>query len=213
MSGESLLLRFVTVLPILLVSLVLHELAHGWVAARLGDPTARQAGRLTLNPLRHLDLWGTVVLVVTFLGSGGGFLFGWAKPVPVSPWLFRDPQRGMMLVGAAGPASNVLLALLSAALVWLTYGWSLFLAEMLMLSFVLNVVLGALNLLPIPPLDGSRVVGGLLPRGLYERWLGLDRYGSFVFTGLILILIAAPGVFHATIGVVVGWSFRLLPGG
>lgn len=119
----------------------------------------------------------------------------------------------MMLVGAAGPASNILLALLSAALVWLTCGWSLFLAEMFVLTFVLNVVLATLNLVPVPPLDGSRVVGGLLPRGVYEWWLSLDRYGNFVFTGLILILIAMPGAFHATIGAVVEWSFRLLPGG
>ena len=107
---DALLLRFLVTLPLLLVSLVLHELAHGWVAARLGDPTPRLYGRLTLNPLRHLDPWGTAMLVLTFIGSGGSFFFGWAKPVPISPWQFKHPQRGMMWVGLAGPAANALLA-------------------------------------------------------------------------------------------------------
>ncbi len=164
MTGNDLFLRFLVTLPLLLLSLVVHELAHGWVAWKLGDPTAKLHGRLTLNPLRQLDVWGTVALVVTFVGSGGSFFFGWAKPVPISPWHFKDPQRGMMLVGAAGPAANFALALVAAGLVWLTYTWSLFAAQALALAFLLNVVLGVINLIPVPPLDGSRVVGGFLPR-------------------------------------------------
>jgi Zn-dependent protease len=211
-TSDEALLRFVVTLPLLLVSLVVHELAHGWVAWKLGDPTAKEHGRLTLNPLNHLDVWGTAALVVTFLGSGGSFFFGWAKPVPISPWRFRDPQRGMMLVGAVGPAANFALALVAAGLVWLTYTWSLFLAQALALAFVLNMVLGTLNLVPIPPLDGSRVVGGFLPRRLYARWLDLDRYGNYVFIGLLVIMVAAPQIFDATIGAVLTWSFGLLPG-
>jgi Zn-dependent protease len=206
-------LRFLVTLPLLLVSLVAHELAHGWVAWKLGDPTAKLHGRLTLNPLKHLDVWGTIALVVTFIGSGGTFFFGWAKPVPISPWHFKDPQRGMMVVGAAGPAANFALALVAAGLVWLTYTWSLFAAQALALAFVLNVVLGVLNLVPIPPLDGSRVVGGLLPRDLYLRWVDLDRYGNYVFLGLLVVMLAAPQVFQATIGRVLDWSYALLPGG
>ena len=213
MTENVLLVRFVITLPLLLVSLVIHELAHGWVAWKLGDPTAKQHGRLTLNPVRHLDVWGSIMLVVTFLGSGGTFFFGWAKPVPISPWHFKDPQRGMMLVGLAGPVANVALALVAAGLVWLTYSSSLFVAQALALAFVLNVVLGALNLVPIPPLDGSRVVGGLLPRDLYLRWAALDRYGNYVFLGLVVLMLAVPQVFGATIGAVLQWSFRLLPGG
>lgn len=213
MSGNGLFLRFVVTLPLLLVSLVLHELAHGWVAWKLGDPTAKEHGRLTLNPLKHLDLWGSLILVLSFIGSGGSFFFGWAKPVPISPWRFKDPQRGMMLVGAAGPLMNYGLALLAAGAVWLTYTWSLFLAEALALAFVLNVVLGTLNLVPIPPLDGSRVLGGFLPKTVYPRWLALDRYGTYVFLAIVVIMLAAPQVFQATIGAVLNWSYHLLPGG
>jgi Zn-dependent protease len=212
-TGNDLFLRFIVTLPLLLVSLVMHELAHGWAAWKLGDPTAKLHGRLTLNPLKHLDVWGTIALVVTFVGSGGSFFFGWAKPVPISPWHFKDPQRGMMLVGAAGPVANFALALISAGLVWLTYTWSLFAAQALALAFLLNIVLGVLNLIPIPPLDGSRVVGGFLPRDLYLRWVDLDRYGNYVFMGLLVVMLAAPQVFQATIGRVLDWSYALLPGG
>jgi Zn-dependent protease len=213
LTDNGLVVQFLIISPLLLVSLVLHELAHGWVAWKLGDPTAKAHGRLTLNPVKHLDMWGTVALVVTFVGSGGSFFFGWAKPVPVDPRHFKDPQRGMMLVGAAGPAANFAVALIAAGLVWLTYTWSLFAAQTLALAFVLNVVLGVINLIPIPPLDGSRVVGGFLPRDLYVRWVDLDRYGNYVFMGLLVVMLAAPQVFQATIGRVLDWAFLLLPGG
>jgi len=212
-TESSLLLEFLVTLPLLLVSLVLHELAHGWAAWKLGDPTAKSLGRLSPNPLRHLDTWGTAALVVTFLGSGGSFFFGWAKPVPVDPRCFKDPQRGMMLVGAAGPLTNLALALIAAGLVWMTYTWSLFLAQAFALLYVLNIVLAVLNLLPIPPLDGSRVVGGFLTRSQYRSWVALDRYGNYVFIILLLVILLAPEVFEATIGRVLDWSFMLLPGG
>jgi Zn-dependent protease len=213
MTDNSLIIQFLIISPLLLVSLVLHELAHGWVAWKLGDPTAKLHGRLTLNPIKHLDTWGTVMLAITFLGSGGRFFFGWAKPVPVDPRYFKDPQRGMMLVGAAGPLTNYLLALVAAGLIWLTYTWSLWLAQTLYILFALNVILGTINLIPIPPLDGSRVLGGFLPREAYARWVTYDRYGNFVFMGLFVVMIAFPRVFDSTIGVVLAWSFRLLPGG
>jgi Zn-dependent protease len=213
MSDSDLLLQFAVTLPLLLISLVVHELAHGFAASWLGDQTARREGRLTINPLVQLDTWGTIALVVTFIGSGGSFFFGWAKPVPVDPRNFADPQRGMMLVGAAGPMANFCLALIAAGLVWLTYSWNAFVAQALALTFLLNVVLGVLNLLPIPPLDGSRVLGGLLPRSLYARWMDLDRFGNYVFMGLLVVMLAAPQVFGATIGVVLDWSYGLLPGG
>ena len=213
MTDNSLVVQFLIISPLLLVSLVLHELAHGWVAWKLGDPTAKELGRLTLNPIKHLDTWGTIMLAVTFIGSQGSFFFGWAKPVPVDPRHFRDPQRGMMLVGAAGPAANFALALVAAGLIWLTYTWSPFLADALFMLFVLNVILMAINLVPIPPLDGSRVLGGFLPRDVYLRWVDLDRYGNYVFMGLLVVMLAAPQVFQSTIGRVLDWSYALLPGG
>ena len=213
MTGNSLIVQFLIISPLLLVSLVLHELAHGWVAWKLGDPTAKLHGRLTLNPLKHLDTWGTVMLAVTFLGSGGRFFFGWAKPVPISPWHFKDPQRGMMLVGAAGPLTNYLLAIVAAGLIWLTYTWSPWLEQTLFILFALNVILGTINLIPIPPLDGSRVLGGFLPREAYARWVTYDRYGNYVFLGLFVVMVAFPAVFSDTIGAVLDWAYLLLPGG
>ena len=213
MSGNGLFVQFLLISPLLLISLVLHELAHGWAAWKLGDPTAKAMGRLTLNPVKHLDTWGTVMLAVSFLGSGGRFFFGWAKPVPVDPRHFKDGQRGMMLVGAAGPITNYLMALVAAGLIWVTYTWSMWLAQTLYILFALNVILGTLNLIPIPPLDGSRVLGGLLPKEAYARWVTYDRYGNFVFMGLFVVMIAFPVVFDSTIGAVLTWSFRLLPGG
>ena len=213
MTDNSLFVQFLIISPLLIVSLVLHELAHGWVAWRLGDPTAKLHGRLTLNPLKHLSTWGTVMLAVTFLGSRGSFFFGWAKPVPVDPRYFKDQQRGMMLVSAAGPLTNYLLALVAAGLIWLTYTWSMWLAQTLYILFVLNVIFGTINLIPIPPLDGSRVLGGFLPRETYARWVDLDRYGPYVFMGLLVVMLAAPQVFESTIGRVLDWSYALLPGG
>ena len=213
MTGNGLIVQFLIISPLLLVSLVLHELAHGWVAWKLGDPTAKAHGRLTLNPLKHLDTWGTVMLAVSFLGSGGRFFFGWAKPVPVDPRHFKDGQRGMMLVGAAGPITNYLMALVAAGLIWVTYTWSMWLAQTLYILFALNVILGTLNLIPIPPLDGSRVLGGFLPREQWARWMQLDRWGNYVFLGLFVVLVAFPAVFDATFGAVLGLAYHLLPGG
>ena len=212
MTDSSLLIRFLIISPLLLLSLVLHELAHGWVAYLLGDPTAKAHGRLTLNPIKHLDTWGTIMLAVTFLGSGGSFFFGWAKPVPVDPRFFKDGQRGMAWVGAAGPLTNFALALISIGLIWATYQSSLFVAQLFYMLMVLNAILGTLNLIPIPPLDGSRVVGGFLPREAYKHWAALDRYGNFVFIGLFLVMIAVPQFYDATFGAVIGLLNNLLPG-
>ena len=185
MTGNGLFVQFLIVSPLLLVSLVLHELAHGWVAWKLGDPTAKTHGRLTLNPIAHLDLWGTAMLAITFLGSGGRFFFGYAKPVPVDPRYFKDGQRGMMWVGLAGPATNFAVALVAAGLIWLTYTWSIWLAQALYMLFVLNVILGTINLIPIPPLDGSRIVLGLLPPRLARSYLSVERFGFLIVFGLL----------------------------
>ncbi len=207
------------ILPVLLASLVLHEMAHGLVADALGDPTPRAMGRLTLNPLPHLDLFGTLMLVVTAAAatvSGQAFIFGWAKPVPVDARHFRSPQRGMMLVGAAGPLTNFAIAVIASQLMRLSGDSSSLLYIVAFYLYVLNLFLGFLNLIPIPPLDGSRVLGGLLPASLYPAWLALDRYGSFVFLLLFLVIYARPGalsavftpLFHAASSVLLpGWQF------
>jgi Zn-dependent protease len=175
---------FLYLVPFLVVSLVLHELAHALAATWLGDPTPRDDGRLTLNPVVHLDPLGTLMFVLTALVSD--FIFGWAKPVMVQPRHFRRPQLDMALVAVAGPATNLVLALACAWAV-LNLDLSLRVDEVLERAFQVNIVLGIFNLIPIPPLDGSRIVGAILPRGLYVRWSQLDQVGMLALFGLIFI--------------------------
>jgi Zn-dependent protease len=175
---------FLYLAPLLLVSLVLHELAHALVATRLGDPTPREQGRLTLNPLPHLDPLGTTMFVLTAFASS--FIFGWARPVIVQPRYFRRPKLDMALVALAGPATNFLLALACAA--YLVHGdptGGTF--EVVARAYEVNIVLGIFNLIPIPPLDGSRIAGALLPQGLYARWSSLDQVGILALFGVIFI--------------------------
>ncbi len=188
-------------LPVLLISMMAHEVAHGYVAFRLGDPTAKEHGRLSVNPLKHLDPLGTAMFVITYLS--GSFIFGWAKPVPVNSYYFRDQQRGMLIVGLAGPMTNFVLAVSIALILNLLHGTGSELLDLrggslvletLFLAYQVNVVLGIFNLIPIPPLDGSRVLGGFLPKELYLRWLELDRYGMFL---LLLVFIVFRGPFFA----------------
>ena len=181
-----------------IIAITLHEAAHGYAALALGDPTAKNQGRVSLNPLRHVDDVGTLilpgVLILSQVLTIGrvAFLFGWAKPVPVSPWLFRDPRRGMMVVAAAGPAMNFLLAWLGAlclhgaALVPNQPG--LLLDGFLEFFILSNLVLGLFNLLPIPPLDGGRIVAGLLPERMAEAYGRVERLGIFVVLAVVFLL-------------------------
>jgi Zn-dependent protease len=173
-------------IPILLLSMAAHELAHGWIAYGMGDPTAKRAGRLSFNPIKHLDPFGTAMFFITYIG--GGWLFGWAKPIPVSPYHFRNRQRGMAIVGAAGPITNFIIAIILILVVNWTqpepYGRVF---EILFLAFQVNIVLGLFNLIPIPPLDGSRVLGAFLPRNAYEKWIEVDRYGMLIVLVVIIM--------------------------
>ncbi|MEK6711368.1 MAG: site-2 protease family protein [Nitrospinota bacterium] len=178
-------------LPAILLALTLHEVAHGWVADRLGDPTARLLGRLSLNPLVHLDPMGTLAFA---LSMAAGMGFGWAKPVPVDPRNLRRPRRDMMWVALAGPAVNFALAILSAVLFVLARRWRLdagFVGEpaalMLQASFSINTALAAFNLIPILPFDGGRILAGLLPLRLAWPYSRSEPYGFFVVLGLILL--------------------------
>ena len=173
---------------ILFFSVILHEVAHGYAALSLGDPTARAAGRLTLNPIKHMDLWGTVVLPLFLILVRSPFLVGWAKPVPVNPYLMRDPKRGMMLVGAAGPLANIALILLSAlALRALPFSAPPILFDLFKYCCAINIILALFNLVPVPPLDGSKVVAGLLPPKMRDAYVGLERYGIFIIIGLLYL--------------------------
>jgi Zn-dependent protease len=203
-------------IPALVIAIVCHEVAHGFAARALGDPTAFERGRLTLNPLRHVDPVGTL-LVPGFLALVGGPVFGWAKPVPVNKARLDNPRFGMMAVAAAGPGTNFLLAILGAVLLGLTMprglgfggeasiltdalGQPQWLATGLFYFILINTFLGLFNLLPIPPFDGSHIVGGLLPRAARRGWERLQGIGM----ALLVALIAASWVFGA------GWLDRIV---
>jgi len=188
-------------LPVLF-AIVLHEVAHGWVADRLGDNTARFMGRLTLNPIKHIDPIGTVLIPVLLLVVGSPFLFGYAKPVPINFRKLRNPKRDMIWVALAGPVTNLLLALISTLVLAVTVNmpgsmeWvSQPLALMCQASIIINVVLCIFNLLPLPPLDGGRVAVGLLPGPMAYQLSRLEPFGF-----LIIILLLVSGVLQSVIG-------------
>ncbi len=178
------------ILPVLF-AITVHEVAHGWMARRLGDPTAFMLGRLTLNPLKHIDPIGTVVVPLVLLAIGG-FIFGWAKPVPVTWNNLRNPRWDMVLVALAGPVSNLLMAIgwgLFAKLGYLLLADVPFLAQPMIYmggaGIFINIVLMVLNLLPLPPLDGGRVMTGVLPGPLAYQFSRLEPYGFFILLGLL----------------------------
>lgn len=180
-------------LPVLF-AVVLHEVAHGWVADRLGDNTARFMGRLTLNPVRHIDPVGTILIPLLLLLFHSPFLFGYARPVPINPRNLRNPRRDMVWVALAGPVTNLLLAVASAILLAIVarlpefMAWGAVpLANMAVASIIINLVLFIFNLLPIPPLDGGRVAVGLLPGPMAWQLSRLEPYGFFIIVGLLVI--------------------------
>jgi len=177
------------VLPVVF-AITVHEVAHGWVAKKYGDNTASILGRLTLNPVKHIDLLGTIVIPGLLLLSFTGFIFGWAKPVPVDPRNFKNPKTDMAIVALAGPVSNFLMAIAWALIARLGViieleAISLPLIYMGIAGISINLVLGLINLIPIPPLDGSRIVTGLLPNKLAYQYNRFERFG-FIFLLFLL---------------------------
>ncbi|MCA9470758.1 MAG: site-2 protease family protein [Nitrospirales bacterium] len=194
------------VLP-LIFAMVLHEYAHGWVANHYGDPTARLAGRLTMNPLAHIDRVGTIIVPLLCFIMQTGFLFGWAKPVPINMRQLRNPRRDMALVAAAGPAMNLALAILSTLVLSVIVSADSFhtatggmggekdlvdmilvpLTAMCVVSISINIVLMVFNLIPVPPLDGGRILTSLLPPASALTLSRVEPYGMFVILGILMI--------------------------
>lgn len=174
---------------ILIFSIIVHEVAHGYAADKLGDPTARLQGRLTLNPIPHIDFLGSIILPIISVLSPGGFLFGWAKPVPYNPYnLTRAPRWGETIVAAAGPGTNFALVIVFAALMRLwgdpTFGAVCF------IGILVNLWLGLLNLIPVPPLDGSKILSSILPRSFgYENLRARMEYNPFLGFGVVFLII------------------------
>lgn len=193
-----------TVLPAL-ICITLHEISHGVVACWLGDDTAKRMGRLSLNPLRHIDWWGLVMMVL--------FKFGWAKPVPINMYRFKNPRRGMAVTALAGPVSNILIAILFLALYGLVYrplylnGGEIAMAvlEMIQITAYLSVSLAVFNFLPISPLDGSKVLYSFLSDSAYEKLMRYERYGM-----ILLMVLVATGALSGVLSTVTGWVFDKL---
>ena len=213
----SLAFNILVMAPPLLTAIILHEVAHGWVAEKLGDPTARALGRITLNPIKHIDPVMTLLLPGLLIASGSPIIFGGAKPVPINPGYFKNPRKGMVWVALAGPAVNIVLASICYLLVmaldkanadvvshsaivllvgaWLVYG------------VVINLVLALFNLFPVPPLDGGRIAVGILPLSLARPLAKLERWGL-----LIVFLLLYSGVIDAYLGPIIKFVITRLGG-
>ena len=180
-------MKFIITLSIFFFAVIIHEYAHGWIAWKLGDSTAKAAGRLTLNPLAHIDPIGTIFLPLILLVSNSPVVFGWAKPVPVDFHNLDNPKKDMVWVGIAGPAANVMFALFLSFILKLSVGASPLFLAILTSGILINLVLAIFNMLPIPPLDGSRVMMGMLPIGLARRYAKLEPYGFIIVFGLLYL--------------------------
>ena len=213
----SLLEKIVVAAVPIIFAITVHEVAHGWVASRLGDPTARDAGRLTLNPVKHIDPLGTVVVPLVMIVLTP-FAFGWAKPVPVDWRNLKQPRRDMALVAAAGPGANVVMLLFWTLLLSALFtpgaavSWQEnLLMEMAKVGVIINIVLIALNLLPLPPLDGSRIVTAFLSPAAAQKYNTLERWGLPIL--IILIFTGGLGkILHPLIGFMLGGVNILLGG-
>ena len=205
----------VIVIAALILSIVLHEVAHGYAANWLGDPTAKLQGRLSLNPIKHIDPLGSVILPAALFLMNAGILFGWAKPVPYNPYNLRDRRWGEAIVAAAGPATNMLLAVIFAGLIRFSDALSLSSSMLELFSYIvyINILLALFNMIPLPPLDGSKILGALLPGSLgmqyRELTVRLEQYG-LLFTFLFLFLFIQ--VFSGPFGIAVSAIFEMLTG-
>jgi Zn-dependent protease len=201
----NLIISFAISFALLLIAMTVHEFAHGYTAYKLGDSTAKLSGRLTLNPLAHIDLFWTFILpCVLFLSTGGRFVFGAAKPVPINYWSLKNPKSDMIWIGLSGPLANLILAFITAQILKFVPTSSVT-TYLLFHLLSINVVLAIFNLIPIPPLDGSRVLMGILPARLSQQYSNLQRYGF-----IILFVFIWLGIFDRMLWPLVGMVISMM---
>lgn len=199
---------YLYIIPAALIAIMCHELTHGLFSYLQGDPTPKEQGRLSLNPAKHLDLFGTLCLI--FLG------FGWAKPVQVDPRYYKNPKWGMALVALGGPLANFVIAFLSGLILtliefYVPYSdFSMILYNFFLYLIIINVGLGLFNLIPIPPLDGSKIIGAILPENSYHQYMKYQKYGMFFIIGLLVLLdvlemMGYPSILNEALNVIVNF--------
>lgn len=199
---------------VLLFSVIVHEVMHGVIALKFGDHTAERAGRLTLNPIPHIDLFGTILLPALLIFTGSPILFGWAKPVPVNPLNFSSLRKGELLVSAAGILANFSLAILAALIYHLLNAlpqtFPALLGSLLRFTVLINLVLGIFNLFPIPPLDGSKILLSQLPYNLAKSYQKIERYGFLILLILLMVPLGRGSLLQSILGFFVGIFSSLL---
>lgn len=173
-------MSFLFSIIIFFLAVVIHEYAHGVTAYWLGDRTAKYAGRLTLNPLAHIDPFGTILLPILLIISRSPVIFGWAKPVPINYWGLRNPKKDILWVGLAGPLANIMLAAGLSLLLKMGVAGATFITHLILQGILINLVLAVFNLIPIPPLDGSRILISILPANLTKQYAAIERYGFII---------------------------------
>lgn len=213
--------NIITMLPALMISVIFHEIAHGYAAHKMGDDTAKNAGRLTINPIPHIDLFGTIILPMLFLALGSNVIFGWAKPVPINPNNFKDLKKGMLIVSSAGFLTNFFIAIMGGLVLRAIYlppfynaipvfvqnsiidPISVFLTQLVFI----NLILGFFNMIPIPPLDGSRVLMSFFSLKYWQKFYEFEIYGFFLITLLLFT-----GILGKIIFPIIYISYRLILG-
>lgn len=198
MPGLPKLVQIVIRIFVLVFAIIIHEVAHGWVAEKRGDPTARRLGRITLNPLPHIDLFGSIIIPGFMILTGSPFIIGWAKPVPIDIRRFRDPLRDFAVTALAGPVANLLQVVVYVAVYRLAVaqGWPVWLGYLGFSGAAVNLFLALFNLIPIPPLDGSRLVAAALPTRMAIGYLSIERFGFMIIFALMFLGVFDP-VFNA----------------
>ncbi len=207
-------MEYIVFFVILIFSIIIHEVSHGFVADKLGDPTARLSGRLTLNPVPHIDMFGSIILPLILIITQSPMLFGWAKPVPFDPFNLKNPRKDSAIISLAGPLANFILAIIFSILarvfIITNFAGSEIFYSISVSTVFLNIILGVFNLIPIHPLDGFKVVGGLLSEKQANEWYQLERYGVIFLLAFLFFPVGGSNMLNLVLGPVVRFILGIL---